>query len=98
MATERPHCGSSKIAYNLASGVPVLVLAVVNTNIGVGFLYFSFPQTTHANIRYSSKAANAILDINLNITNMKRLFDIILAIDNIIYKLFGIVTPFRRRH
>ena len=29
---------------------------------------------------------------------MKRLFVIIIAIDNIIYKLFGIVTPLRRRH
>lgn len=28
---------------------------------------------------------------------MKRLFDIIAVIDNIIYKLFGIVTPLRRR-
>lgn len=27
---------------------------------------------------------------------MKRLFGIIIVIDNIIYKLFGIVTPFRR--
>lgn len=71
-------------------------MAVANADIGAGFLYFSYPQTTHANIRCSSRAANVILDINLNTTNMKRLFGIIAAIDNIIYKLFGIVTPFRR--
>lgn len=29
---------------------------------------------------------------------MKRLFNIIVAIDNIIYKLFGIVTPLRRHY
>lgn len=84
--------------YNLASRIPALVLAVANANIGAGFLYFSFPQTTHINIRCSSRAANVILDINLNTTNMKRLFVIIATIDNIIYKLFGIVTPLRRHY
>lgn len=73
-------------------------MAVANANIGAGFLYFFYPQTTHTNFRCSSRAANVILDINLNITNMKRLFGIIVAIDNIIYKLFGIVTPLRRRY
>ena len=29
---------------------------------------------------------------------MKRLFVIIVAIDNIIYKLFGIITPIRRHY
>lgn len=77
-------------------------MAVANANIGAGFLYFLSPQTNLANFRCSSRVANVINDINLNITDMNKFTEaigrLIVAIDNAIYKSFGIVTPLRKSY